>query len=75
MGIRLFIAGAIVLVVFGIIGAAGTSGQLFGVAYIIWFMASFLSFLTDIALGGWGWTGTGFGRTVARTNTPTQPVT
>jgi hypothetical protein len=71
MGIRLFILAAIVLVVFGIIAAAGTSGQLFSVDAIIWFMASFLAFLTDLALGGVAYVNGGFQRGPAQ---PAQPV-
>lgn len=51
MGIRLFIVGAIVLIVLGIIASASTSGQLWSTWWYTWFMAAFLSFLVDIALG------------------------
>jgi membrane protein implicated in regulation of membrane protease activity len=48
---RLFIVAAIVLIVFGIIASAADSMQLFSVWWYTWFMASFLAFLCDIALG------------------------
>lgn len=53
MPIRLFLLAAVVLIVFGIIAAAQASGQLFGTIASIWFMASFLAFLTDMVFGGW----------------------
>lgn len=49
---RLFILGAIVLIVFGIIASAADSMQLFNVTWYTWFMASFLSFLVDLAFSG-----------------------
>ena len=54
MRFPLFIVAAVVLVVFGIIAAAGSSGFLFGTGWQIWFMASFLAYLADL-LFGWGW--------------------
>jgi hypothetical protein len=48
---RLFIVGAIVLIVLGIVASASDSMQVWGVWWYTWFMASFLSFLVDIALG------------------------
>jgi hypothetical protein len=57
MRVPIFIVAAVVLVVFAIVAAAGTSGLLFGTAAIIWFFASFLAYLVDIAVGGWApWT-------------------
>ncbi len=61
MPFRLFIVIAIVLIVFGIIAAAGT-GTLFGTLWYVWFMASFLSFLVDVAIGGWGYANGRWGR-------------
>ena len=49
---RLFIIGAIVLIVFGIIASAAATMALFSVTWYTWFMASFLSFLVDIAFSG-----------------------
>jgi hypothetical protein len=57
MRLSLLLIAAIVLIVFGIIAAAGSSGLLFSTQAIIWFMASFLAYLADIAVGGWApWT-------------------
>lgn len=47
-GLWIFLIGAIVLIVLGIIASASTSLQALGVWWYTWFMASFLSFLTDI---------------------------
>jgi hypothetical protein len=52
-GLRLFVIGAIVLIVLGIIASASDSMQALGVWWYTWFMASFLSFLVDLALGGY----------------------
>jgi len=58
MRLSLFLLAAIVLAVFGIIAGAASSGMLFSVQWFIWFMASFLAYLVDIAIGGWGpWNG------------------
>jgi hypothetical protein len=48
---RIFIVGAIVLIVFGIIAAAAASQTFLSVQWYIWLMASLLSFYTDILLG------------------------
>lgn len=53
MRLSFFLVIAIVLIVFGIIAAAQASGQLFNTVWYIWFMASFLSYLVDIAVGPW----------------------
>jgi hypothetical protein len=52
---RIFLIGAIVLIVFGIIASASDSMQLWSVWWYTWFMASFLSYLVDL------FTGFGFG--------------
>jgi hypothetical protein len=72
MGIRLFILAAIVLIVFGIIGAQAASGEFLSVAYIEWFMASFLAFLVDLAIGGWGYANGAWGRGNRQGNTVVQ---
>ena len=54
MRIGILLIAAIVLVVFAIIAAAGSTGLLFGTAAIIWFFASFLAYLVDLAVG-WGY--------------------
>ena len=54
---RIFIVGAIVLIVFAIIATATTgvnAGQLFGVWWYTWLCAALLSFFVDI-LVGWTW--------------------
>jgi hypothetical protein len=65
MRFSLFLAASIVLIVFGIFaGAADHStppGTLFGVQWFIWFMASFLAYLADIAVG-WGYEAGHWGR-------------
>jgi hypothetical protein len=48
---RIFIVGAIVLIVFGIIASASSSTDLFSVNEFTWFMASFLSYLSDLLTG------------------------
>jgi hypothetical protein len=48
---RIFLVGAIVLIVFGIIASASDSMQLFSVWWYTWFMASFLSYLVDLLTG------------------------
>jgi len=45
---RIFLVGAIVLIIFGIIASAADSMQLFSVWWYTWFQASFLSFLVDL---------------------------
>lgn len=50
---RIFIAGAIVLIVLGIIASATDSMQALGVWWYTWFMAAFLSFLVDVLIGGY----------------------
>jgi hypothetical protein len=52
-GLRLFVIGAIVLIVLGIVASATDSMQALGVWWYTWFMASFLSFLVDLALGSY----------------------
>lgn len=59
MALRLFIVGAIVLIVLGIIASASSTGQLWSTWWYTWFMASFLSFLVDIALNVYYVTGRG----------------
>jgi F0F1-type ATP synthase assembly protein I len=49
---RIFIVGAIVLIVFMIIATAATTGELFGVLWYTWLGASILSYLVDVLLGG-----------------------
>jgi hypothetical protein len=65
MRVGIFLIGAIVLIVFGIIATSITTGadagQFLGVSAITWFMASFLSYLTDIAIG-WGYADGRWGR-------------
>jgi len=55
---RIFIIGAIVLIVFAIIATAITTGsspgQLFGVTWYTWLCAALLSFFVDL-LTGWAW--------------------
>jgi hypothetical protein len=48
---RLFLIGAIVLIVFGIIASASDSMQLFSVWWYTWLMASLLSFFVDLLTG------------------------
>lgn len=55
MRLRLFIIGAIVLIVFSIIATAANSGQLFSVSWYTWLGAALLSFFVDILVGGWAW--------------------
>jgi len=66
MRLRIFLVAAIVLIVFGIIAGASTNSTppltLFGVQWFIWFMASFLAFLVDIATGGYGYANGAWGR-------------
>lgn len=66
MRLPLFLVAAIVLIVFGIIASAevsgSTPGQLFGVTWYSWFMASFLAYLADLIFGGWGYANGGWGR-------------
>lgn len=64
MGIRLFLAGAIVLIVFAIIATASNTGTLtlFGVTWFTWLCASLLSFFTDLLLDGPAFDGQGFHR-------------
>lgn len=64
---RLFIIGAIVLIVLGIIASASATGQLWSTWWYTWFMAAFLSFLVDIALGA-------FYLVEGRPRRPGQPV-
>ncbi len=53
MNLRLFLIGAVVLIVFAIIGTADASGQALGVSWTTWLCASLLSFFVDL-LTGWG---------------------
>jgi hypothetical protein len=66
MRFPIFIVAAVVLTVFAIIATAQTTGadagQLFGVSYISWFIAGFLSFLVDLLVGGWGYASGAWGR-------------
>jgi hypothetical protein len=48
---RIFLIGAIVLIVLGIIASASTTGQLWSTWWYTWFMASFLSYLVDLFTG------------------------
>jgi hypothetical protein len=48
---RLFLIGAIVLIIFGIIASASDSMQLFSVWWYTWLMASLLSFFVDLLTG------------------------
>jgi hypothetical protein len=66
---RIFIVGAIVLIIFAIIGGAASSLTFLSVQWYIWFMASFLSFLVDLL---WPVTLGSGGVTVVRTNQPVQ---
>jgi hypothetical protein len=50
---RIFLVAAVVLIVFGIIAAAGATDLFLSVSAVIWFMASFLAYLTDCLLGGY----------------------
>lgn len=51
---RIFIVGAIVLIVFAIIATAQASGDLFSVTWYTWLCAALLSFFVDL-LTGWAW--------------------
>ena len=51
---RVFIVGAIVLIVFAIIASAASTGQLFDVTWATWVSAALLSFFVDLLLG-WTW--------------------
>lgn len=61
MRFSIFLVAAIVLVVFAIIAAAGTTDLLFGTKSIVWFFASFLAYLVDL-LVGWGYQDGTWGR-------------
>jgi hypothetical protein len=61
MRVGIFLIAAIVLVVFAIIASAGATGLLFGTTAIVWFFASFLSYLVDL-LFGWGYADGTWGR-------------
>ncbi len=50
---RIFLVGAIVLIVFGIIASAASTGLFLSTTWATWFMASFLSFLVDALFGGY----------------------
>lgn len=57
---RLFIVGAIVLIVFTIIATAQSgsnivSASLFSVSWYTWLAAALLSFFADLLTGGWAW--------------------
>jgi predicted Na+-dependent transporter len=54
---RLFIIGAIVLIVFAIVASAQATGAWLGVAWPTWLAASLLAYFTDLALGQWKWEG------------------
>jgi hypothetical protein len=49
--VRVFLIGAIVLVVLGIIASASDSMQALGVWWYTWLMASLLSFFVDLLTG------------------------
>jgi len=51
---RIFIVGAIVLIVFAIIATASTTGELFSTTWFTWLCAALLSFFVDV-LVGWTW--------------------
>lgn len=51
MRFSIFLIAAIVLVVFAIVAAAGSTGLLFGTTAIVWFFASFLAYLVDLLVG------------------------
>lgn len=51
---RIFIVGAIVLVVFAIIAGAQASGTWWVTTWYVWAAASLLSFYVDTLLG-WSW--------------------
>jgi hypothetical protein len=51
MTLRLFLIGAIVLIVLGIIASATDSMQALGVWWYTWLMASLLSFFVDLLTG------------------------
>jgi hypothetical protein len=55
MRFTLFLIAAIVLAVFAIIAGAANSGMLFSVQWYIWFSASFLAYLVDIATAWAPW--------------------
>jgi hypothetical protein len=73
MGLRIFLVAAVVLIVFGIIASAETTGatpgQLFGVTWYSWFMASFLAYLADLIFG-FGYADGRWGRAGTRANPP-----
>jgi hypothetical protein len=48
LNIRIFIVGAIVLIVFAIIATTQASGQLFGVDSFTWLCAALLSYFVDL---------------------------
>ena len=50
---RLFLVGAILLIVFGIVASAEPTGLFLSTLALTWFMASFLSFLVDQLFGGY----------------------
>lgn len=50
---RIFVVGAIVLAVLGIIASATDSGQALGVWWYTWLLAALLSFFVDLLLGSY----------------------
>ena len=65
---RIFIVGAVVLIVFAIIATAQDSMQLFGVWWYTWLCAALLSFFVDL-LTGWAWA---VGPWIGRRDVPQQ---
>lgn len=51
---RIFIVGAIVLIVFAIIATSQATQDLFSVTWYTWLCAALLSFFVDLLLG-WAW--------------------
>jgi hypothetical protein len=49
--VRIFLVGAVVLIVLGIIASASDSMQSLGVWWYTWLMASLLSFFVDLLTG------------------------
>jgi hypothetical protein len=55
MRLPLFLVAAVVLIVFAIIAAAGTSGLCLGSSWFVWAAASLLAYYADLIFGGWGY--------------------
>jgi hypothetical protein len=62
MRVPLFLVAAIVLIVFALIAAAGTSGLCLGSNWYVWVAASVLAYYANLIFGGWGYADGAWGR-------------